>query len=509
MKKIILILVFAVYGFFTYSQNCLNILDDFGYPEINGLNIESIGNNYYIQYIFIDSSFSQGIGILKLDSSGNLIKKIEFIDTAFWYGSYPSSNFMSTSDSFIIMAANRFYNQSIRKEKVEIWKFNTNLDTIWTKLIDHPDTTEANLPNSELLVRVEDIVKCCDNNIVLSISYNRKCMDPTNSQNRRALLMKIDTNGNILWVNRNNEIFVQLVEIVSSNDSGFYSPAAISTLPYKLNKFDKYGNYQWSVDANNLSTQTHTISCHEYGDSLAIMATYYKRSSQIGDIGISISKINTINKVVIWNKNFVIAENMASNAYLNNVPMKVFVHEKGIFIATSGLHTTYNPWYESKYYGIILKVNSNGDSLWTKYYNYNGNGIFDTELQGFMIEDNGSFVGVGYGMLQSGSSQKLWFFKTDTNAYLGFDNAEINENDFIRVYPNPTSNFINIELNNIIYSDIKLEIYDITGRIVILQKFVYRNKYELDISKLSTGIYLLNISTDDGENIKSEKIIKN
>jgi hypothetical protein len=124
-----------------------------------------------------------------------------------------------------------------------------------------------------------------------------------------------------------------------------------------------------------------------------------------------------------------------------------------------------------------------------------------------MIEDDGSFVGVGYGMLQAGSSQKLWFFKTDTNAYLGFDNSTINENEFIRIYPNPTSDLINIELSNIMHSDIELELFDITGRKIIARKSIKSQKHVMDISKLSSGIYLLNVLTD-AVVIKSVKIIK-
>lgn len=511
MKKIIITFALLVlFPWFGKTQITFNKLENYNNPVSSATNVKRIGDNYFVQYLFLDSSLTQGIGILKTDEYGNVLKKIEFIDTSFWYGSISFRNLIATTDSFLVMAANRYYNQLLRKEKVEIWKFDTNLDIIWTKLIDHPDTADANLPGAEKLVRIQDIVESSLNEYVMSISYNRKCLDASDFSNRRALLLNIDTAGNFIWMNRNGELYKDLISLDITSDSGFIVPTIRGGigLPYNINKFDYQGNFKWKIDANAYYTQTHALAACEYDSLSVIMATFYKINVLSGEYGVTVFKFNTFTKTVEWNRDFILAEKMVSINLLQTMPMEIRVGNRGdIFIATSGFHTTYNPWYESKYYGIVLKLNSSGDSLWTKYYNYNGNDIFDTELQGFMIEDDGSFVGVGYGMLQSGSSQKLWFFKTDTNAYLGFDNSAINENDFIRIYPNPTSDLINIELSNIIHSDIELALYDITGRKIIARKSTNSQKYVMDISKLSSGIYLLNVLTD-AVNIKSVKIIK-
>ncbi|WNH11746.1 spondin domain-containing protein [Thalassobellus suaedae] len=78
----------------------------------------------------------------------------------------------------------------------------------------------------------------------------------------------------------------------------------------------------------------------------------------------------------------------------------------------------------------------------------------------------------------------------------------------IKVFPNPTqekitiSNPQNLELNTI-------EIYNILGRLVKGISIKNRiNKFEIDLSTLSNGVYLLQLKTKNGK-LKTEKLILN
>ncbi|WP_248723116.1 T9SS type A sorting domain-containing protein [Seonamhaeicola sp. ML3] len=64
----------------------------------------------------------------------------------------------------------------------------------------------------------------------------------------------------------------------------------------------------------------------------------------------------------------------------------------------------------------------------------------------------------------------------------------------LRVYPNPVKGILNIDLNNIEVSSLK--IYDFLGKEVLSQRGLTNNK--INISHLSSGMYLLNIATEDG-----------
>jgi alpha-tubulin suppressor-like RCC1 family protein len=81
----------------------------------------------------------------------------------------------------------------------------------------------------------------------------------------------------------------------------------------------------------------------------------------------------------------------------------------------------------------------------------------------------------------------------------------ITSTDYLTVYPNPANDFINLESN---YTPIqKIEIYDTQGRLVLSQ--IVREtllQYQLNISELYSGSYLLKATTNQG--IESVKIIK-
>lgn len=83
--------------------------------------------------------------------------------------------------------------------------------------------------------------------------------------------------------------------------------------------------------------------------------------------------------------------------------------------------------------------------------------------------------------------------------------AGVSDNAFssgVKIYPNPAKNFLKIETNNVTVSSISL--YNILGKNVYSQNGLLNN--ELDISALSSGVYLMQINSD--EDFITKKIIK-
>lgn len=72
----------------------------------------------------------------------------------------------------------------------------------------------------------------------------------------------------------------------------------------------------------------------------------------------------------------------------------------------------------------------------------------------------------------------------------------------LNIYPNPATDLINISYPTSIEN---IEIFDLTGR-KILSKTVSEKETQLNISHLNSGIYILNIKTDEG--LGSKRIIK-
>jgi len=78
-----------------------------------------------------------------------------------------------------------------------------------------------------------------------------------------------------------------------------------------------------------------------------------------------------------------------------------------------------------------------------------------------------------------------------------------------KVYPNPTSDFINIEINPADTGRINIGLFDSSGAKVLDKTTGYQPVLQVNINDLASGIYLLKISfTADDQLCKTEKIIK-
>lgn len=77
--------------------------------------------------------------------------------------------------------------------------------------------------------------------------------------------------------------------------------------------------------------------------------------------------------------------------------------------------------------------------------------------------------------------------------------------EIIKVYPNPTSEILNLEFNRN-YESINVTISDLSGKSVLATSTKIRSELALNISNLSKGIYVLKLIAD--ESIYFEKVIK-
>jgi hypothetical protein len=68
-----------------------------------------------------------------------------------------------------------------------------------------------------------------------------------------------------------------------------------------------------------------------------------------------------------------------------------------------------------------------------------------------------------------------------------------------KVYPNPTTNFIIIELEKNVNADIL--VYDINGKLVLKDKLNDENQKQFDFSFLKQGNYLLHINLADKQSV--------
>jgi len=74
------------------------------------------------------------------------------------------------------------------------------------------------------------------------------------------------------------------------------------------------------------------------------------------------------------------------------------------------------------------------------------------------------------------------------------------------IYPNPAKQILNISMDG--YNKEKIiSIFDLSGRLVLTQKII-QNNAALGISKLTGGLYLIKVTTNDGKVLSQDKFIK-
>ena len=125
---------------------------------------------------------------------------------------------------------------------------------------------------------------------------------------------------------------------------------------------------------------------------------------------------------------------------------------------------------------------------------------------------------MGFGDGSTSSSSNPWYTYSSNGTYTAclnltttcgvlsyceditvFDSSSIDileiSNDFFKVYPNPSNGIYNINL--VSKSDISLNVFDLSGRLVQSDNLKNTNNIELNISNKLSGTYILKIIIDD------------
>jgi hypothetical protein len=77
-------------------------------------------------------------------------------------------------------------------------------------------------------------------------------------------------------------------------------------------------------------------------------------------------------------------------------------------------------------------------------------------------------------------------------------------NQEISIYPNPATTVLNLSSTEMM--DMTISITDVTGRVISTEK-VSDSSYRIDVSNLTSGIYLLRMQTPEGAS-KTVKFVK-
>lgn len=78
----------------------------------------------------------------------------------------------------------------------------------------------------------------------------------------------------------------------------------------------------------------------------------------------------------------------------------------------------------------------------------------------------------------------------------------------LNLYPNPTSEFLNIDLGNN-EKDINLQLFDMSGKLIHKDVInAYDTKYVLPMQSAATGKYLVQLQSEDGKMNSTHQVVK-
>ena len=148
--------------------------------------------------------------------------------------------------------------------------------------------------------------------------------------------------------------------------------------------------------------------------------------------------------------------------------------------------TCVEQWYS--YRGARKKVGDGYLYAWFYCYKHNG---YDGE---FVFRDMAFCTIKDYHL-----------FPGQMTAYDAVDERYLSSTRQAFAFPNPTSDVVNIGLNDDISASVSsIDIFDISGRLVKAQQSSFGS---IDISGLAPGMYVMKVALDDGK-VFEEKIVK-
>jgi hypothetical protein len=267
-------------------------------------------------------------------------------------------------------------------------------------------------------------------------------------------------------------------------------------------KTDSLGNFKWQKTFGDIYGESFW-SCLQSKDSNYIFAGFwvnmdgYYPNCNSGPIRSTpfIVKLDSSGNV-IWQKTY---GAVGQNIVLNSIKEL----SNGDLIAAGTYDHLGLP--QDGFRGLIVRVNSNGDSLWYLTYNPGLSNLTDGFLWDIAQSNDGGFVATGqaYPKPPDTGNQDIWVLKVDSNGceiancVLSSSGELISYSNGLTIYPNPSTGIFNINHN---YYEIETtEVYNCIG-----EKVFYRegNSEQIDLSNTASGIYFYTVKTKQGRVFK-------
>ena len=544
MKKILSTIIFAILCIsanaqspnFVWAKGAGGTGDEYGAST----STDALGN-VYVTGSFYSSTLS--FGTITLTNAGDadiFIVKYGVAGNVLWAKSSggigtDAGNSTCTDSYGNVYVTGYFYSSTISfgtitltnagNRDIFIVKYDPSGNVIWAKSAGNTNY-ENGLSNS---IDVMGNVYLTGNYQSPTITFGAITLTNTaNNGGSDIFIVKYDSSGNVLWAKNEggfgNDFGTSITTDNSSNVfvTGFYNstsitfgtitltnPSSIGYANMYIVKYDTQGNLLWakSVDgtAGNVS---YSASTDALGN--VFVTGYYISSIIFGTIQLNNTGKEEMFIVKYDSSGNPLWANGVGNAgkvvgYKTCTDYNGNVYVSGNFTyypITFGTITLANAGNDDIY---IVKYDALGNVLWAKRKGSTGDEVglgISSNLFG-TVYITGSFdspsITIGGTTLTNAGHYDMFIAKLSTTT--GIEESAFDAG--IKIYPNPTSGFINIDLKNILGKNISFELYNMLGEILEKQSLI-NNETQVQLN-VPAGMYFVRLYSDN--NVTTQKII--
>ncbi|MCX6271060.1 MAG: T9SS type A sorting domain-containing protein [Bacteroidetes bacterium] len=454
------------------------------------------------------NSFGAGVGIYLLHTDVN--------GSTVWSKQYGSLSYgfsvRKTFDGGCIIAG-QTYNTGVGAYIYYVVRTNNNGDTVWTKTYHNGSWPSAASGYPR------DVWQTADSGFIFT-----GCVDATHSFG----LIRTDANGNVLWTKSyGGTIGEHSYSIQQTTDggfiiSGFTNSFGAGDYDVFLVKTDGSGNIVWSKTYGTTGIEE-GYSVQQTSDNGYII-TGKTQADLFTPADVFLMKITSAGNI-LWTKTY--------GGINGEVGYSVQQTADGGYV----LAGTTNSFGAGNMDVYLIRTDPDGDTLWTKAYG----GINDDIGYSVKQTTNGGFIITGETSSFGAGGIDVYLICTDSEGYSGCNESGTNTivdnpaftqgsggtilssatslyhtsvvvsnpgtiettlcttvgipqlsniSKNISIFPNPSSAFINLNINNIYNEEVELNIYTSIG-ILVRSEILKQDQRQLTVGDLNSGMYIL------------------
>ncbi len=463
----------------------------------SGLSVKADSNRYICASI---TGPGKLISMIEIDSSGNLNNLMKYgLYGHSYYAGGPGSLDRNSDNQYVLAGSDdNGYNDTTYGL---LFKFNQGLDTIWMKLF-------TSTVNKFLSMKTS---KCTSDSgfIVGGDIY-------IGGYNTQLILIKTDSAGNELWrrLYGSKDSAELVLNVCETKDNGFilggyrYLPGNDYSSDPIIIKTDSAGIIEWEKSFGGVySDNGAVVSVGKDGNLLVTYAHGIYQDTLAPYPGPSIKQIHVIklkaNGEVLWRKIF--------SEKSTRIKLFKLIELYDESIIGVGFYRPENVYQD---FGLLIKTNYLGDSIWWRRYEYSNefNMLHDVDT----THDNGFILcGETYGA-ETINLQNVWIVKVDSNGCdtPGCDPTVkipeiINCNDCeLVISPNPAYEWFVISSSLLLERESLIEVFDLYGRRIKEVKVpVIENSCRIITDGWREGMYIIKLQNSNGVSETAKLII--